>query len=182
MEHLEFNTKETKRNPIRRNNLFYSEDSFRFDVAMGKEYLESDTNMTVVLYEVDLEKTNLDSVYYENKPNGIVFKTPVELHVLYKIEPAQLTSYDKDKNMGTYLKGGKLIFGIYQATLDELGRDIKIGDYIGVQISENHMEFYTVSNDGRINYDAAHSIYGYKHPFRTIECAALSDTEEFKGF
>ena len=84
--------------------------------------------------------------------------------------------------MGTYLKGGKLTFSLYQSTLDELGCDIKKGDYIGVQISESHIEFYTVVNDGKINYDNAHSIYGYKNPFRTIECAALSDTDEFKGF
>lgn len=182
MDYLEVNTKETRRNPIKRNTLFYSEDSYRFDVEMGKEYLESDTNQTVILYEIDLEKTNLNETYKESKTNGIVFKTPVELHVLYNIDEAQLSSYDKSKNMGTYLKGGKLTFSLYQSTLDELGCDIKKGDYIGVQISESHIEFYTVVNDGKINYDNAHSIYGYKNPFRTIECAALSDTDEFKGF
>lgn len=182
MDNLEFNIKETRRNPIRRNNLFYSEDSFKFDVEMGKEYLATDTNQTVVLYSVDLEKTNLDEVYKESKHNGIVFKTPVELHVLYNIEESQLASYDKNKNLGTYLKPGKLTFSLYQSTLDDLKCDIKKGDYIGVQISETHMEFYTVVNDGRINYDNSHSIYGYKNPFRKIECVALSDTDEFKGF
>ena len=55
-------------------------------MEIGSNYLEQDVNQTIVLYEVDLTKTNLDAVYNEAKSNSIVFKTPVELHVIYEIE------------------------------------------------------------------------------------------------
>lgn len=166
--------------PINRNNLFYSEESFNFEREIGENYLTQDVNQTIILYEVDLEKTNLDNIYKETKENEIVFKPPVELHVLYKIEPGELMSYNKNKNLGTYIKSGKLTFGVYQSTLDELGAEIKVGDYIGVQVTPSHMEFYTVVNDGRNNYDNQHSVYGYCPSWRSCVCAQINNNE-FNG-
>ena len=180
MANLTFNTNNIRKVPINRNNLFYSEKDFQYEMEIGKNYLEQDVNQTVVLYEVDLTKTNLDNNYNESKSNSIVFKTPVELHVLYTIEKGELSSYDKSKNLGTYIKGGKLTFGVYQSTLDEMDADIKIGDYIGVQVTPTHMEFYTVVNDGRNNFDNAHSVFGYRPAWRSISCAYV-DPNEFNG-
>lgn len=180
MENLSFNINPSNKIPINRNNLFYSEKDFQYEMEIGKNYLEQDMNQTIILYEVDLEKTNLDKIYHEAKENGIVFKTPKELHVRYTIEPSELMSYDKTKNLGTYIKSGKLKFGVYQFTLDELQADIKVGDYIGVQVTPTHMEFYTVVNDGRNNYDNAHSVFGYKPAWRSISCAYVNPNE-FNG-
>lgn len=180
MGNIEFNIQKINKVPINRNNLFYSEKDFQYEMEIGKNYLEQDTNQTLILYEVDLEKTNLDAIYSEAKSDSIIFKTPVELHVLYKIEQSELSSYDKSKNLGVYVKGGKLTFGVYQSTLDELGAEIKIGDYIGVQVTPTHMEFYTVVNDGRNNYDNAHSVFGYKPAWRSISCAYVNPNE-FNG-
>lgn len=180
MANIEFNTQKSNKVPINRNNLFYSEQDYLFEMEIGKTYLEQDVNQTVILYEVDLNKTNLDNLYNESKSDSIIFKTPVELHVLYKIEPSELSSYEKNKNLGSYLKNGKLTFGVYQATLDELNAEIKVGDYIGVQVTPTHMEFYTVVNDGRINYDNTHSVFGYKPSWRTIVCAYVNPNE-FNG-
>lgn len=182
MPNLTFNTNQTRRIPINRNNLFYSEESFAFETEIGKNYLEQDVNQYVVLYQVDLEKTNLDALYGESKSGAVRFKTPIELHVLYTIEQGELQSYDKTKNLGTYIKGGKLRFGVFQATLDELDCDIKVGDYIGVVVDNNEfkMQYYTVTNDGRNNFDNAHTTFGYKSAYRSIECAYV-DVNEFNG-
>lgn len=177
---MEFNVTKTNKVPINRNSLFYSEKDFLFEVQIGKDYLEQDVNQTVVLYEVDLDKTNLDDLYSEAKTDGVVFKTPVELHVLYNVEKGELASYDKSKNLGTYVKSGKMSFGVYQSTLDELEAEIKVGDYIGVQVTPTHMEFYTVVNDGRNNFDNSHSVFGYKPAWRTIDCAYVNPNE-FNG-
>lgn len=177
MANIQFNTSGTRKVPITRNNLFYSEKDFQYEMEIGRDYLEQDVNQTVVLYEVDLAKTNLDAVYNESKSNQIVFKTPVELHVLYNIEKSELSSYDKSKNLGIYIKGGKLTFGIYQFTLDELQAEIKVGDYIGVQVTPTHMEFYTVVDDGRNNFDNQHTVFGYKNSWRSITCAYVDPNE-----
>ena len=49
-----------RKNPINRNNLFYSEEDFQFEKEIAKDYLEQDLNTTVILFEVDLENTNVD--------------------------------------------------------------------------------------------------------------------------
>ena len=56
----------------------------------------------------------------------------------------------------------------------------KKGDYIGVQISPEHMEFFVVNNDGKNNYDNAHSLWGTVPLYRTIQCSPV-DTSEFKA-
>ena len=180
MAELQFNTTNIRRVPINRNNLFYSDESFLFEQQVGKEYIEQDMNQTVVLYEVDLQNTNVDAVYGETKNQQITFKTPVEIHCVYKIEAPELKSYDKTKNLGTYMKTGKLTIGVYQETLDELGADIKVGDYIGVQVTQTHMEYFVVNNDGRNNYDNAHTLWGTKPLYRTVECSSV-DNNEFNG-
>lgn len=180
MAQLETTFREERKIPINRNNMFYSEEDYLFEMEIGKNYLEEDVNQTIILYEVDLEKTNLDASYNESKKDAIVYKPPVELHVLYEIEEATLESYDKTKNLGTYVKSGKLKFGTYQATLDELGCSIKNGDYIGVIVSSNKMIYYTVIDDGRNNFDNAKTTFGYKSAYRSIVCAPV-DENEFNG-
>lgn len=180
MAQLDTQYHQERKIPINRNNLFYSENDFLFETEIGKNYLEEDVNQTVILYEVDLEKTNLDVLYNESKKDGIIFKPPVEIHCLYEIEEASLESYDKKKNLGTYIKTGKLKFGVFQATLDELGAEIKNGDYVGVVTSTQHIEYFVVTNDGRNNFDNAHTTFGYKSAYRSIEAAPV-DENEFRG-
>ena len=174
---MDFNKNIPRRVPINRNNLFYSEDDFAFEREVGKNYIEQDMNQTVVLYQVDLDKTNADALYGETHTDQVVYKPPVEIHCVYEISEPELKSYDKTKNLGTYMKTGKLTIGVYQETLDELGVDIKKGDYIGVQVSQTHMEYFTVFNDGRNNYDNAHTLFGIEPLFRTIEGYQIDKSE-----
>ena len=105
---MEFNKSAKRRVPINRNNLFYSEEDFAFEREIGKNYIEQDMNQTVVLYQVDLTKTNNDALYGETNANQVVYKAPVEIHCVYTIDEPELKSYDKTKNLGTYMKTGKL--------------------------------------------------------------------------
>lgn len=179
MADLQFNTKNIKRVPVNRNNLFYSDESFDFDVEIGKNYIEQDMNQTAVLYQVDVAANNINSTYGETSSNNIQFKTPVEFHCVYKIEEPELKSYDKTKNIGTYMKTGKLTIGVYEATLIELGIDIKPGDYIGILINENHFEYFSISAVNK-NYDNAHSMYGRKNFYYKVLCYPV-DNSEFKA-
>lgn len=179
MSDLIFNKGKRRNVPIERNNLFFSEEDYQLDIDIGLDYISEDTNQTIVLYQVDLEKTNLDYAYSESGVNKVVTKPPVEIHAVYKIEQAEQKSYANGK--GVYMQTGKLTVGLYQQSLDELGVDVKNGDYIGIQVTPQHMEYFTVSNDGRVNYDNKHSIYGYKPGYRTLTCIP-TDKTEFSGF
>ena len=180
MANLKFNTNNIRRVPINRNSLFYDAETFALEREIGKDYIEQDMGQTVVLYQVDASQTQTDAVYGETDPSGIVYKTPVEIPCVYKIEEAELKSYNKDKQLGTYNKTGKLTMGVYQETLYEFGVDIKKGDYIGVQITPEHMSFWVVVNDYRNNYDNAHTLWGTVPLYYTIEAAPVDDSE-FKG-
>ena len=180
MANLKFNTNNIRRVPINRNSLFYDAETFALEREIGKDYIEQDMGQTVVLYQVDASQTQTDAVYGESSSDEVAFKTPVEIPCTYKIEQPELKSYDKSKQLGTYMKTGKLTIGVYQETLVELNVEIKKGDYIGVQISPEHMEFFVVNNDGKNNYDNAHSLWGTVPLYRTIQCSPV-DTSEFKA-
>lgn len=179
MANIQFNTKSVRRVPINRNSLFYDAETFAVERDIGKNYIEQDMGQTVVLYQVDASKTQVDAVYGETDPDGVVYKTPIEIPCVYNIEEPELKSYDKEKQLGTYMKTGKLTVGVYQETLDELGVDIKKGDYIGVQITESLM-LYWVVNAINVGTDNAHSLWGYKTLWHTIFCSPV-DYSEFNG-
>ena len=56
--------------------------------------------------------------------------------------------------------------------------DIKRGDYIGVQVTPEHMEFFIVTDDGRVNFDNRHTLWGTKPYFRSISCTVVTDLTE----
>ena len=180
MANLQFNTKNIRRVPINRNSLFYDAEMYSLEREIGKDYIEQDMGQTVVLYQVDAAHTQTDAVYGETDTNHIVFKTPVEIPCVYKIEESELKSYDKSKQLGTYNKVGKLTVSVYKETLDEFGVDMKKGDYIGIQVTPEHMEFWVIVNDLKCNYDNAHTLWGTIPLYYTVQCAPV-DESEFSG-
>lgn len=180
MTSINFNQKNIRRIPIRRNSLFYDMQSFSFEQELGKNYVEQDMGQTAILYQVDAAKSQIHATYGESQPNSIVYKLPIEIPCVYNIDKGELKSYDKEKSLATYVKTGKLTLGVYQATLDELHADIKKGDYIGIMIDESHQEYFVVNNDGKNNYDNSHTMFGIKPFYRTIIASSV-DPSEFRN-
>lgn len=180
MANIKFNANNVRRVPINRNSLFYDEDMFALEAEMGKDYIEQDMGQTVILYQVDASKTPIDAVYGETDSDSVVYKTPIEIPCVYKIEEPELKAYDKSKQLGTYMKTGKLTVSVYQETLDELEVDIKKGDYIGIQINPENCAYWVVVNDGKNNYDNKHTLFGTVPVYRTVQ-AAPCDESEFNG-
>jgi len=172
-----------RKNPISRNNMFFSKESYDFEVNLAREYMEMDMNQTVILYQVDLEKTKVNDVYKESDKNNIAFKTPVEITCMYEIGDPESKSYDKTKSKSVYVKPGNLKFRVLEAELEELGVDIRRGDYIGVQIDEklDDLIYFEVNNDGKVGKFAnSQSMYGYKPWYRECE-ANYVDPSTFNG-
>lgn len=161
--------------------MFFSKSDFDFEMELMRDYLEQDMNQTVVLFEVDLPKTNVNDLYHEASKKDIRFKSPIELTVRYEIKDSEMKSYDKTTNKGVYAKPGNLEFTILNSTLEEVGRDIKRGDYIGVQITSDEMLYFTVFDDGKVSsYANSHTLYGVKPYYREIKCNYV-DPSEFEG-
>ena len=58
--------------------------------------------------------------------------------------------------------------------------EINYGDYIGYHETEDKMTYWTVSNNGIITSDNAHTIAGYKGFYRTVTCVPTPE-DEFNG-
>ena len=46
-----------------RNNMFYSEEDFFLENEIVEGYIEEDLNQSVVVYEVDRKKSNINAIY-----------------------------------------------------------------------------------------------------------------------
>ena len=170
-----------RKNPINRNQMFFSKSDFEFEIEMARDYLEQDMNQTVVLFEVDLSKTNTNDIYHEATKKNIRFKNPVEITVRYEITEAEMRSYDKTNNKGVYSKPGTLNFTVLNTTLEEVNRDIKRGDYVGVQITPEEILYFCVFDDGKVaSYSNSKTLYGVKPFYREVKCNYV-DPAEFEG-
>jgi hypothetical protein len=168
-----------KKVPIERINKFFSQDDFDLEIDFGREWLEGDINIKVILYQVDREETTIDDIYGEAAKGDIMFKPPVEIPVSFNMAVPANKSYNPDGSM-RYLEYGTITIGVYQEQLDELGVDINYGDYIGYPENETKIKFFTVTNNGKIFSDNSHTIGGYKGLYRTITCVP-TDLDEFNG-
>lgn len=169
----------TNYTPISRNNLFYSKDDFDLEMELLENYMEEDTNQTVVVYQVDRISTQVNDIYKEAN-REIHFLPPVEVPCLYEIQDPSLKSYDARTQNGVYAINGNLKVYINLLAFDKYDFDIKRGDYIGVMVEENRMYYWVVTNDGKLNTANEMVVGAYKSGFRVIEATAASDTE-FKG-
>lgn len=168
----------TNKLPITRINKFFSQDDFDLNVKLGQEYLHGDLNMKLVLYRVDRTKSEIDSVYAEVGKDNIRYFPPIEFNGIVRIVEPKNSTY-KD-GLIRYLEPGNLIISVYIKHLEELGIDIRYGDYIGYQESEDKVRYYTVTNDGKITSDNKHKMFGYKPHYRTITCVPTQENE-FRG-
>ena len=96
------NTSIRRRNPITRNDKFFSKEDFDLEVEFSKEYIEQDANQTVILYEVDLNQTKVNDIYQEAEKDAIRFKQPVEIPVVFTIDGAEMKSYSNQQIRGRY--------------------------------------------------------------------------------
>lgn len=165
-----------KRFPINRMSKFYDEIDFGLENEMAREYLEGDLNIVVVLFQVDRKETQSDDVYNEANAQEIKFKAPKELRVKLVLDGAENKAYAE--GMNRYMDYGQLTFHVFQEQLDELNCDINYGDYIGFADREDNIKYFTVTNDGKIYSDNAHTRVGYKGYYRTITCVT-ADANEF---
>ena len=110
----------TRRVPITRLEKFFGQDDFALEIEMGREYLNGDLNFTLVLYSVDIQKTNKDDVYGEVQQDGIQFLAPVSINAYVKIEEATEQFLGSSKIIQN--EPGLLKFSVYK---QELTADLK---------------------------------------------------------
>ena len=171
--------KTNRKIPITRVNKFFSQDDFDLEVDFGREWLEGDINIKVILFRVEQSESLTDDIYGEAGRDEIRFKPPVEITVNFKMDVPVNKSYNTDGSL-RFLEHGNITFGVYQSHLNELEVEINYGDYIGYAEIEDKIKYYTVSNNGIIHSDNLHTIVGYKGFYRTVTCVP-TDIDEFQG-
>jgi hypothetical protein len=164
--------------PITRLGKFFGGEDYSLDIGMGEEWLIGDMNFTVVLYRIDRKKTETDKVYGEVLEDGIQFLAPIELKGLVQVMAP--TNRFLGNSKVEQQEPGNMRFSLYQKTLDELGVEIFLGDYLGYYETEGRVRYYVVSDDGYVKSDNKHTYAGYKPFYRTVTATWVSENE-FNG-
>lgn len=162
--------------PINRNNLFYSQEDFEFEMETVLGYMEEDTNQTVVVYQVDRITTQTTDIYKESK-NQIHFLPPVEVPCIYEILDNQLKSYDSKTQNAAYVLQGNLKVYINNFAFNKYDFNIKRGDYLGIMIEEGRMYYWVVTNDGKVNTANQLVVGAYKTGYRVVEASPANPDE-----
>lgn len=168
----------TRRVPITRLNKFFAEEDYNLDIEMGREWLNGDMNFTLVLYSVDQQRTIKDDVYGEVTSDGVQFKAPVEFNAFVRIlEP---TRQPIGSSRILQNEPGNLEFAVYHKELSELKIEIKLGDYIGYQITEDEIRYYSIIDAATPDYDNKHTYGGYKSFYYSYTATPVT-TDEFRA-
>lgn len=165
--------------PVTRTKMFYSEKDFNMEKNLICDYIEMDLNQSVVVYEVDRVRTNNDAVYKDSK-DEIRYKTPKEIPCMYQIDESRLKSYDSSSTNGVYAISGNLTCYVPTDMFSKYGCDIKRGDYLGVQIDNNRMSYFVVTDDGKVNTANTSFLGGMRPIGRIVKASPVADTE-FNG-
>lgn len=165
--------------PISRLGKFFGGEDYQLDIAMGEEWLLGDMNFTVILYRIDREKTSTDNVYGEVLEDGVQFLAPVELKGLVQVVAPSNKLYGNNSRIELQ-EPGNMKFSFYLKTLEDLGVEIFMGDYLAYYESEDRVRYYVVSDDGYIRSDNKHTYGGVKPFYRTVVATYVSENE-FNG-
>jgi hypothetical protein len=168
-----------KNRPINRVNKFFSREDYNLHMDLGREYLEGFLNMSVILYRVDREKTEIGDIYGEVYNEEIRFHPPIEIKCIVDLAAPENMKYNPN-GTGRFLEHGNLVFHVYQEFLEELDVEINYGDYILYQETERKNTFWEVSNDGKLYHENEKTVLGYKGFYRTVTCTAV-EPDVFKG-
>lgn len=165
--------------PIGRNQMFYSEEDFDMEVEIAENYLEEDLGQTVVVYEVDRKRTQVNEVYKETA-KAVRYKAPREIPCMYEIKSSVLKAYDAKSANGAYVINGNLTIYVMPSILVKYRCDIRRGDYIAVPVDVDRMAYFVVVDDGKVNTANETFIGAYKPAWRRCECAPVT-LEEFSA-
>jgi hypothetical protein len=162
--------------PNTRMKKFFNEAEFNLEMTMGREWLEGDLNIIVVLFRIDITKTDVDDIYGESKNKQ--YHSPVEL----RVRP-EVTGGEADYLVPGMLKREgqpTLIFSIYNQQLDEKDVDIRIGDYIGYNDPNKGLRYFEVTDADHTDLSNDKTRMGFKSYWRKISCVMV-DRDQFDG-
>ena len=159
--------------------MFYSEEDFNLECELLEEYIEEDLGQSVIVYEIDRKRTQMDSVYKESS-GSIRFKPPREVPCMYEIKSSETKAYDSKSANGVYSIPGGLTIYIMPLTLRKYRCDIRRGDYIGIKVDVDKTVYFVVNNDGKVNWANENFVGAYRSAWRRIECSPTTK-EEFSG-
>lgn len=163
--------------PLTRLQKWFTEEDYKLEVELGREWLEGDLNIIVVLFRIDLNKTVVDDLYGESKSYEKHYHPPVELRVKINTDESEM------EYMGGVVareSQPKLVFSIFTQQLEEKNTEVSRGDYVGYNDGVKGMRYFEVFDADNTNISNNRTIMGYKSYWRKISCTMI-DKDVFDG-
>lgn len=142
--------------------LFMSENSFNYEIMLGREYLKTDAPNIITLHRIDIIKTKTDDLYSETVASEKVFQPAVKLHASVSIEKGSQAYLAEGGIVND--QSGPLHATIYLKELEEKGVEINRGDIIAYNQSGERERYYEITDANNVTDDSSHTIAGMK-PF-----------------
>lgn len=151
-------------------NKFFSEDEFKLEVNLAREWFEGDNNLSILLYQIDKNEIPENDIYQEARIDATKYLDPIELSVYPTLDESTNKSYSQNNGSLRYKEDGDFSFIIYDDVLKENRCEISYGDYIGYRVNESTIRFFEVIDDDKTNFSNNRTILGYKSYYRVIKC------------
>lgn len=147
--------------------LFMTENSFDLDIMYGRNFLQTDNAQTVTLHKININQTQVHSLYGQAKTKDKKFFAPVKLSVMVNVEESKLEYYGGSPGISRD-DTGQLVFGIYLKELEEKNVEIDRGDYIEYNMSGQKKRYYEVQSANNVTDETNKTIGGFKPYWKKI--------------
>ncbi len=146
--------------------IFINDNSFNFDIMLGRNFLKTDSPFKVKYYRIDVLKSKVDDLYGESKPADKKFFSVIEFHVMIDIEDGD-TSYFGEDGLPRN-DSGPLTFGIYLDEINEKQTEIMRGSYVSFNFSGTKDRFFEIVEADNVSDITSRTIGGYKPYWKKI--------------
>lgn len=162
--------------PNNRMSKYFSNGEQTYLTDIGHEYLEGALNTSFILYQVDRQQTQLDSLYGGAKQHNLVLKAPIEIPAIVTFREPENKAYNSDSSQ-RYLEWGNIQASFFADELKKHNREINYGDFIAYRIKPDEIVVFELYNNGGKYFENAKTFGGYEAYFRTIHGNPINPTK-----
>jgi hypothetical protein len=148
--------------------LFMSNNSFDLDIALGRNFLETDNPQEVLIYRINLLESKTHSLYNQAKPKDKKYMSPVKIKCIVNIESSKQEYYANNPGGITRDDTGPISINIYLKELEEKNIEINRGDIIEYNLSGEKNRYYEVDNANVVSDTTDKTIGGFKNFYKKI--------------
>ena len=148
--------------------MFMTQNSFDLDIMYGRNYLKTDNPQFIILHRVNINETQVHTLYGQAKTKDKKFFAPVKIWVMVDVEDGKQEYYGPNPGGITRDDTGNIRFGVYLKELRRTKLKLIVVIIIEYNMSGEKRRFYEVESANNVTDETKKTIGGFKTYWKIV--------------